>query len=60
MSDFLRGVLMPLHQDGADLYIEVLLLARSKERINKRTIEEKVKETLRQISAKIVEEQLEE
>ena len=60
MSDFLRGVLMPLHQDGADLYIEVLLQARSKERINKRTIEEKVKETLRQISAKIVEEQLEE
>jgi hypothetical protein len=60
MSDFLRGVLMPLHQDGADLHIEVLLLARSKERINKRTIEEKVKETLRQISAKIVEERLEE
>jgi len=60
MSDFLRGVLMPLHQDGADLHIEVLLQARSKEGINKRTLEEKVKETLRQINAKVVEEQVEE
>lgn len=60
MSDFFRGVLMPLHQDGADLKIEVLLQARSKEGIQRRTLEEKVKETLRQINAEVEEEQIEE
>lgn len=60
MSDFLRGVLMPLHQDGADLQIEVLLQAHSEGGIQKRTVEEKVKETLKQINAEVEEEQIEE
>jgi hypothetical protein len=56
MSDFLRGVLMPLHQDGADLEIEVLLQAHSERGFQKRTLEEKVKETLKQIDAEILEQ----
>jgi len=59
MADFLRGVLMPLHQDGADLQIEVLLQAHSEEGIQKRTLEEKVKETLKQINAEVEEERIE-
>ena len=59
MADFLRGVLMPLHQDGADLQIEVLLQAHSEGGIRKKTLEEKVKETLKQINAEVKEEQIE-
>jgi hypothetical protein len=60
MADFLRGVLIPLRQDGADLQIEVLLQAHSEGGFQKKTLEEKVKETLRQIDAEVEEERIEE
>jgi len=56
MSDFLRGVLMPLHSDGADLNVEIRVEARSKTGIKKATLEQKVKETLRQIEAEVLED----
>jgi hypothetical protein len=57
LSDFVRGVIMPLRNDGAELEVEVCVQAQSKSgSIKPATLEHKVKETLRQISAKIVEE----
>jgi len=56
LSDFIRGVLAPLQQEGATLEIEVLLHARSESGIKKATLEHTVKETLKQIGATIKEE----
>lgn len=57
LSDFVRGVIMPLHSDGAELDVEVLVQARSESGgIKPTTLEHKVKETLRQIGAEVVEE----
>jgi predicted AAA+ superfamily ATPase len=55
LSDFLRGVLMPLQQEGAKLEIEVHLQARSESDIKKSTLDHQVKETLKQIGATIKE-----
>lgn len=57
MADFVRGVLMPLRGDGADIDVEVSLTARSQEGLRKATLDHKVKETLNQIGAKILDEQ---
>ena len=57
LSDFVRGVILPLRNDGAKLDVEVLVQARSESGgIKPATLEHKVKETLRQIGAEIVEE----
>ena len=57
LSDFVRGVILPLRYDGAKLDVEVLVQARSESGgIKPATLEHKVKETLRQIGAEIVEE----
>jgi len=57
LSDFVRGVIMPLRSDGAELDVEVLVQARSESGgIKPTTLEHKVKETLRQIGAEVVEE----
>ncbi len=56
MSDFVRGVLVPLRGDGADIQVEVTLNAHSEEGLKKATLDHKVKETLNQIGAKIIEE----
>jgi len=57
LSDFVRGVIMPLHNDGAELEVEVFVQARSESGgIKPATREHKVKETLRQIGAEVVEE----
>ncbi|MCX7727314.1 MAG: hypothetical protein N2053_10760 [Chitinispirillaceae bacterium] len=56
LSDLIRGVLMPLHQDGADIEIQVFLKARSEKGITRATLEHKVHETLKQIGAEIIEE----
>jgi hypothetical protein len=57
LSDFVRGVVMPLRQD-ADLEIEVSLRARGRAGgIPKGTLERVVKETLQQIRAEILEEE---
>lgn len=58
VSDFLRGVLGPLRNDGAELgMIEISLTARGN--IQQRTLEHKVRETLHQMGAEVVNEQLE-
>jgi hypothetical protein len=57
MADFVRGVLMPLRGDGADIDVEVSLTARSEEGLRKATLDHKVKETLNQIGAKILDEE---
>lgn len=54
LSDFLRGVVMPLHRDGATLTIEILLQARSDTEFRKST-RDTVEETLSQIGGKIKE-----
>ncbi|MCX7609001.1 MAG: DUF499 domain-containing protein [Anaerolineales bacterium] len=56
LSDFVRGVVMPLHQDGADMTVQITLDARSETGIQQTTLNQKVRETLRQIGATITEE----
>ncbi len=59
MSDFVRGVLMPLHSDNASLEVELKIDARSSAGIKKSTLEQTVNETLRQIGAEPLEERRE-
>jgi hypothetical protein len=57
LSDFVRGVILPLRNDGAALEVEVYIQARSESGgIKPATLEHKVKETLRQIGAETLEE----
>jgi hypothetical protein len=56
MADFVRGVFVPLHAEGAELNVEITITAQSEEGIKKATIDHKVKETLNQIGANILEE----
>jgi len=57
LSDFVRGVVNPLRQDGAELEVEVSLRAQSQPGgFKKSTLEQKVRETLQQIGAEIREE----
>lgn len=56
LSDFIRGVLSPLQQEGATIELEIHLQARSQSGIRKSTLEHTVKETLKQIGATIKEE----
>jgi predicted AAA+ superfamily ATPase len=60
LSDFVRGVILPLRNDGAELEVEVYVQAQSEcGGIKPTTLEHRVKETLRQIGAKAVEESYE-
>jgi hypothetical protein len=60
LSDFVRGVVMPLRSDGAEMEVEVSISATSDTgNIKSSTLEQKVKETLNQIGAKVVEEERE-
>jgi len=60
LADFVRGVIVPLRNDGAELEVEVLVQARSESGgIKPATLEHKVKETLRQIGAEMVDESYE-
>jgi hypothetical protein len=60
LSDFIRGVILPLRNDGAELEVEVYIQARSESGgIKPTTLEHKVKETLRQIGAETLDEFLE-
>ncbi len=54
LSDFVRGVVMPLRAAGGELTVEVLLKADGQ--IKKETLGHKVRETLRQIGAEVIEE----
>ncbi|MFN4295067.1 MAG: DUF499 domain-containing protein, partial [Thermoflexales bacterium] len=59
LSDFMRGVIWPLQDDGAELEITVSLKARTDGAIKLATIEQKVRETLRQIGARVEDERME-
>lgn len=60
LSDFLRGVVLPLRSDGAELEVEVTLDARcTPGSIKASTLEQKVNETLQQIGAQVLEERAE-
>jgi len=60
LSDFVRGVVMPLRSDGAEMEVEVSINATSDTgSIKSSTLEQKVKETLNQIGAKVMEEERE-
>jgi hypothetical protein len=59
LSDLIRGVFNPLQSEGAQISLKMRIEAISEKGINKDTYELKVKETLRQISAKIIEEKTE-
>ncbi len=57
LSDVVKGVVIPLRNDGADLEIEVYLEAHSGDRrIRKVTLDRYVGETLSQIGAEVVDE----
>ncbi|BCP66158.1 hypothetical protein TthHB5018_10920 [Thermus thermophilus] len=54
LSDFLRGVLMPLQREGAEMELQIELRARSQEGIPRATLD-KIRETLDQLQAKVEE-----
>ncbi len=57
LSDFVRGVVMPLRADGAQMQVEVVVEAQSVAGgIKPSRLEQKVKETLNQIGAKVLED----
>jgi hypothetical protein len=59
LHDFVRGVLSPLRMEEADIKkLEIKIEATSTKGIKKETIDMKVKETLKQINADIIEEEL--
>ncbi len=59
LSDFLRGVVIPLRREGAELEIEVSLRARAQSgEFKQTTLEQQVGETLKQIEAEVLEENL--
>ena len=59
LSDVMRGVFMPLNREGAKISLKMKIEASSEKGMSKDTFDLKVKETLRQIGAKIIEEKIE-
>ena len=59
LSDLVRGVFMPLNLEGAKISLRMKIEASSEKGISKDTLDLKVRETLRQIGAKIIEEKTE-
>lgn len=57
-SDFFRGVIVPLKDSADTLEVEIEVQARKEAGISRDVIEHKVRETLRQIKAEIIEEQI--
>jgi len=51
LSDFMSGVLLPLHSAGAEVALKVELTAQSREPIGPNVLDLKVRETLQQIGA---------
>jgi len=56
LSDLIRGVFMPLNREGAKISLLMKIEASSEKGISKDTIDLKVRETLHQIGAKIIDE----
>ena len=59
LSDLMRGVFMPLNQEGAQINLEIKIEAQSPQGISKNTLDLKIKETLNQIGAEVLEEEVE-
>lgn len=60
LSDLIKGVLAPLHREGAQVApLEVKIEAFSEKGISRNTVNITIKETLNQIGAKVVEENIE-
>jgi len=57
LSDLMRGVFTPLNQEGAQINLEIKIEAQSPQGISRNTLDLKIKETLNQIGAKIIEAQ---
>ncbi|MDW7966767.1 MAG: hypothetical protein RMI39_01400, partial [Thermoanaerobaculum sp.] len=57
LSDFVRGVVLPLRQAGAELQLEVVLHAHAAQGFKEATLQHAVRETLQQIGAKILAEE---
>jgi len=55
LSDLIRGVFIPLNREGAKISLRIKIEASSEKGISKDTLDLKVRETLRQIGAKIIE-----
>lgn len=55
MHEIVRGVLMPLHQENAELQVELKIEAQSPSGIKEDTLKYKVFETLQQIGAEVIE-----
>jgi len=58
LSDVMRGVFIPLNQEGAQVTLEMKIEAQSEKGISKDTLDLKIRETLNQIGAKVVEEEV--
>jgi hypothetical protein len=59
LSNLISGVFRPLTYEGAEISLKMRIEASSRKGINKDTYNLKVKETLNQIGAKIIEEKIE-
>jgi len=57
LSEMVRCVFAPLSCEGASISLEVRIEVESEQGINRDTIDLKIKETLNQIDAKILEEE---
>lgn len=58
-SDFFRGVILPLREATDNLEVEIRVRAKREEGLPEGVLEQKVRETLRQIGAQILEERAE-
>jgi len=56
LSDLVRGVFTPLSREGAQISLEVKIEAQSEQGISRDTLDLKIKETLNQIGASVLEE----
>jgi len=59
LSEMVRGVFAPLNREGAQITLEVKIDAQSEKGISRDTLDLKIKETLNQIGAKVIEEEVE-
>jgi len=59
LSDLVRGVLVPLSREGAEITLDLDIQARAERGISRSTLDLTVKETLNQVGAKIIEERTE-
>lgn len=59
LSDFFRGVILPLREAADNLEVEIRVRAKKEEGLPQGVLEQKVRETLRQLGVQILEERTE-